>query len=119
MEQLPVEKVPKIRSEGGKYRARQLFYQLPRQDFSTKYAKFLHEDAKQSFLDLNEERREYVIGIGRFYHTHSHSLTFSSLLLSLIKFYEPFPIICQFSNVLVSRIVFLRLQFQCCHAVFF
>ena len=64
MDQLPPEKVPKNRSEGGKYRARQLFYQLPRQDFSTKYAKFLQEEAKQSFLDLNQERIENSVGIG-------------------------------------------------------
>ena len=64
MEQLPVEKVPKTRKDGAKYRARQLFYQLPRQDFSTKYAKFLKEEAKQSFFDLSQERVENVVGIG-------------------------------------------------------
>lgn len=66
MDQLPIEKVPKNYSEGAKYRARQLFYQLPRQDFSTKYAKFLHQEAKQSFTDMNEERNETALGIGKF-----------------------------------------------------
>lgn len=64
MDQLPAEKVPKTRKDGAKYRARQLFYQLPRQDFSTKYAKFLKEEAKQSFFDLSQERTENVVGIG-------------------------------------------------------
>lgn len=64
MDQLPPEKVPKKRSEGAKYRARQLFYQLPRQDFSTKYAKFLKEEAKESYFDLNEDRNRSILGIG-------------------------------------------------------
>lgn len=63
MDQLPPEKIPKKRSEGGKYRARQLFYQLPRQDFSTKYAKFLKEEAKESFFDMNEDRNGNAQGI--------------------------------------------------------
>ena len=64
MDQLPPEKIPKKRSDGGKYRARQLFYQLPRQDFSTKYAKFLKEEAKESFFDMNEDRNGSALGIG-------------------------------------------------------
>ncbi len=66
MEQLPLEKTPGKSGEGAKYRARQLFYQLPRQDFSPKYAKFMKDEAKPSFLALSEERSESVIGIGMF-----------------------------------------------------
>ena len=66
MDQLPAEKVPKQRTEGAKYRARQLFYQLPRQDFSTKYSKFLKEEEKQSFIDMNNEKVEDALGIGQY-----------------------------------------------------
>ncbi len=60
-----MEKVPGKGGEGAKYRTRQLFYQLPTQDFSPKYAKFMKEEAKPSFLALTEERSENVIGIGK------------------------------------------------------
>eukprot|EP00794_Sanderia_malayensis_P007250 gene7250-8058_t len=63
MEQLPSEKVPSRRGDSGSYRVRQLFYQLPRQDFSPKYAKFLKEEAKPSFLSLSEERALDGVGI--------------------------------------------------------
>ena len=64
MEQIPVERTPKKGTEGARYRARQLFFQLPRQDYSPKYAKFLKEEAKPSFFDLCKDRSETAVGIG-------------------------------------------------------
>ena len=64
MNQLPVHKVPRLGSDGARYRARQLLFQLPKQDFSPKYAKFLRDEALPSFHDLSKERQEDAVGIG-------------------------------------------------------
>jgi prickle len=37
MRQLPPEKIPKLNTDGEKYRDLQLVYQLPKQDLSLKY----------------------------------------------------------------------------------
>ncbi|XP_065667450.1 testin isoform X2 [Hydra vulgaris] len=64
MRKIPKSKVPKTDSEGARYRARQIFYQLPKQDYNRKYANFLKEDAKPSFDELSKFRLKSALGIG-------------------------------------------------------
>ena len=70
MRKIPKSEVPKIDSEGARYRARQVFYQLPKQDFNSKYANFLKEDAKISFYGVGKFRLKSALGIGNFFQNN-------------------------------------------------
>ena len=67
MRKLPKEEVPKNRSDGSKFRARQIMYQLPYQDFNSKYAKFLKEDSKHSSEELKRVRINDALGVGKLF----------------------------------------------------
>ncbi|XP_014088341.1 prickle planar cell polarity protein 3 isoform X3 [Bactrocera oleae] len=63
-EQLPLEKVPKIGSEGARYREQQIAYQLPKQDLSLQHCKHLEEQHEASFEDFVTARNEIALDIG-------------------------------------------------------
>ena len=66
MRKFQSDQVPKLDSKGANHRARQLVYQIPKQDFNTKYAQFL-EDAKsqKSFDELRRRMIRDAIGVGK------------------------------------------------------
>ncbi|XP_065358807.1 prickle planar cell polarity protein 3 isoform X3 [Calliphora vicina] len=63
-EQLPTEKVPKIGSEGARYREQQISYQLPKQDLSLEHCKHLEDLHEASYEDFVTARNEIALDIG-------------------------------------------------------
>ncbi|XP_073842155.1 four and a half LIM domains protein limpet isoform X3 [Musca autumnalis] len=63
-EQLPLEKVPKIGSEGARYREQQISYQLPKQDLSLEHCKHLEDVHEASYEDFVTARNEIALDIG-------------------------------------------------------
>lgn len=63
-DQLPQEKVPKIGSNGEKYRDKQLAYQLPRQDLTINYCKHVDTEHRASFDDFIAARNEISLDVG-------------------------------------------------------
>ncbi|XP_066920228.1 testin-like [Clytia hemisphaerica] len=65
MRSLPLEKVPKKHSTGGDERARQLVYQLPKQDYNIKYANSVtDEKSHKSFNDMKRRLVRDSLGVG-------------------------------------------------------
>lgn len=64
-EQLPLEKVPKIGSEGARYREQQISYQLPKQDLSLEHCKHLEDVHEASYEDFVTARNEIALDIGK------------------------------------------------------
>lgn len=65
MQQLDNNKIPKIRSDGEKYRDMQLIVQLPKQDLSDQHCRHLKGQAqKQGFDDFCKMRDVEAIDIG-------------------------------------------------------
>lgn len=63
-DQLPQEKVPKIGSNGEKYRDKQLAYQLPRQDLTINYCKHVDTEHRASYDDFIAARNEIALDVG-------------------------------------------------------
>ncbi|XP_037820186.1 prickle planar cell polarity protein 3 isoform X3 [Lucilia sericata] len=63
-DQLPIEKVPKIGSEGARYREQQISYQLPKQDLSLEHCKHLEDLHEASYEDFVTARNEIALDIG-------------------------------------------------------
>ena len=63
-EQLDADKVPKIGTEGERYREQQISYQLPKQDLSLEHFKNLEEQHVASFEDFVTARNEIALDIG-------------------------------------------------------
>lgn len=61
---LPEEKVPKIGSNGERYRDTQLAYQLPKQDLSLSYCKHVESQNQASYEDFVSARNEIALDIG-------------------------------------------------------
>lgn len=64
-EQLPLDKVPKIGSEGARYREQQISYQLPKQDLSLEHCKHLEDLHEASYEDFVTARNEIALDIGK------------------------------------------------------
>lgn len=65
MQQLDNNKIPKIRSDGEKYRDMQLIVQLPKQDLSDQHCRHLKGQAqKQGFDDFCKMRDAEAMDIG-------------------------------------------------------
>ncbi|KAG1667300.1 Protein prickle [Nymphon striatum] len=64
MQQLPNHKIPRLGSQGEKYRDRQLMLQLPKQDFALAYCKFLEKSNYQSYEDFVNARDDIALDIG-------------------------------------------------------
>lgn len=64
-ESLPAEKVPKIGTQGDKWRDKQLAYQLPKQDLAMNYCKHIEEKHRGSYEDFVSARNEIALDIGR------------------------------------------------------
>ncbi|XP_055888823.1 prickle planar cell polarity protein 3-A-like isoform X2 [Biomphalaria glabrata] len=65
MDQLPNHKVPKVDSDGERYRDIQVIKQLPKQDLSDLYCRFLDGDVeKKEFMIFRELRDQVAMGIG-------------------------------------------------------
>ena len=65
MSKLPESKVPKLDSKGARYRLKQLVYQMPLQDFSTKHCRKLALDQKMAMDDMCAKRTEKALGVGK------------------------------------------------------
>ena len=65
MAKLPESKVPKLDSKGARYRLKQLAYQMPLQDFSTKHCRKLALDQKMAMDDMCAKRTEKALGVGK------------------------------------------------------
>ena len=64
MLKLPQDKVPKVNSSGAAYRTRQLIYQMPLQDFSSKHCRKLPPDQELAMDDVSNKRVEKALGVG-------------------------------------------------------
>lgn len=65
MSKLPHGKVPKLDSQGSRYRVKQLVYQMPLQDFSSKHCRKLTLDQKMAMDDMCTKRIEKALGVGK------------------------------------------------------
>lgn len=65
MSNLTEDKVPKLDSNGSRYRLKQLVYQMPLQDFSPKHCRKLALDQKMAMDDMCVKRTEKALGIGK------------------------------------------------------
>ena len=66
MEQLDNNKIPRINSEGEKYRDIQLVVQLPRQDLSEEYCRHLKtQQQKRAFEEYRHARDHHAMGIAQ------------------------------------------------------
>ena len=65
MSKLPYGKVPKLDSQGSRYRVKQLVYQMPLQDFSSKHCRKLTLDQKMAMDDMCTKRIEKALGVGK------------------------------------------------------
>ncbi|XP_067133704.1 four and a half LIM domains protein 2-like [Centruroides vittatus] len=61
--QIPSQKVPRLGTLGEKYREKQLIAQLPKQDFSPRYCKFLGKEYQQQYADFIKERQRTALDI--------------------------------------------------------
>lgn len=69
MKKFPAEKVPKSNTEGANYRSRQIFFQLPKQDYNIKYAHFINDDKSMtSFNEMKKRQFKDAVGIGNAVH---------------------------------------------------
>ena len=64
MRLLPAEKVPKLNTDGEKYRDQQLVYQLPKQDLSLKYCHHVEAPHRTSFQDFVCARNDIALDVG-------------------------------------------------------
>ncbi|CAL1548021.1 unnamed protein product, partial [Lymnaea stagnalis] len=66
MDQLPNHKVPKVDSPGERYRDIQIIKQLPKQDLSDLYCRFLEGDMEKKEFNIFRDLRDQVaMGIGQ------------------------------------------------------
>ncbi|GFR80367.1 prickle-like protein 3 [Elysia marginata] len=66
MDQLPNDQVPRVGSQGERYRDSQLIMQLPRQDLSDLFCRFLDSDMeRQEFQIFRELRDKVAMGIAQ------------------------------------------------------
>nr|XP_029719501.1 prickle-like protein 1-A [Aedes albopictus] len=61
---IPSEKVPKIGTQGERFRDKQLVYQLPKQDLALAYCKHVEETNRSSYEDFVAARNEIALDIG-------------------------------------------------------
>lgn len=61
---IPSEKVPKIGTQGERFRDKQLVYQLPKQDLALAYCKHVEESNRSSYEDFVAARNEIALDIG-------------------------------------------------------
>lgn len=65
MDQLPNHKVPRVDSQGDKYRDQQIIKQLPKQDLSDLYCRYLDGETERKEFNIFRELRDQVaMGIG-------------------------------------------------------
>ncbi|XP_030385544.1 prickle planar cell polarity protein 3 isoform X5 [Scaptodrosophila lebanonensis] len=62
-DQLPLDKVPRIGSEGARFREQQISYQLPKQDLSLEHCKHLEVQYEASYEDFVTARNEIALDI--------------------------------------------------------
>ena len=65
MSRLPEDKTPKLDSNGARYRLKELVYQMPLQDFSTKHCRKLSLEQKMVMDDLCAVRVDKALGVGK------------------------------------------------------
>ncbi|XP_067133166.1 four and a half LIM domains protein 2-like [Centruroides vittatus] len=61
--QIPSERVPRIGTSGEKYREKQIIKQLPKQDLSANFCKFLGKEYQQHYADFICEREKTAMDI--------------------------------------------------------
>ncbi|KAG1667299.1 Protein espinas [Nymphon striatum] len=84
MQQLPNHKIPRLGSQGEKYRDRQLMLQLPKQDFALAYCKFLEKSNYQSYEDFVNARDDIALDIGYAHDGLEHPMVNSFILCYLL-----------------------------------
>ena len=68
MNKFQKQNIPKVGSLGADQRARQLVYQIPKQDFNAKHALFLTDIKSQSsFEEMKKRIMNDSIGIGKYF----------------------------------------------------
>jgi hypothetical protein len=60
MDQLPNHKVPRIGSEGERYRDLQLIRQLPKQDLTYEHCRMIHSDIEKKEYNIFRELRDSI-----------------------------------------------------------
>jgi hypothetical protein len=60
MDQLPNHKVPRIGSEGERYRDLQLIRQLPKQDLTYEHCHMIHSDIEKKEYNIFRELRDSI-----------------------------------------------------------
>ena len=70
MSKLPDGKVPQLDSKAGRHWKKQLVYQMPLQDFSTKQCRKLALDQKMAMDDMCLKRTEKALGVGKIFTSH-------------------------------------------------
>ena len=64
MSRLPKDKVPRLDSKGAIYRLKELVYQMPLQDFSSKHCRKLPREQKMVMDDMCIARINKALGVG-------------------------------------------------------
>ncbi|XP_035827265.1 prickle planar cell polarity protein 3-like [Aplysia californica] len=78
MEQLPNHKVPRVDTPGERYRDIQLIRQLPKQDLSDLYCRFLEDETeRKEFTIFRELRDQVAMGIGTARQTAENTSCYS------------------------------------------
>lgn len=82
MQQLDNNKIPKVGSDGEKYRDKQLIVQLPKQDLSEQYCRHLKSSGqKQGFDDFCKMRDAEAMDIGYIKDSVKENMVSSSTVL--------------------------------------
>lgn len=63
-DKIPPNKVPKIGTDGEKYREKQIVLQLPKQDLALKFCQSITPEQSASFEDFIAARNEIALDIG-------------------------------------------------------
>lgn len=63
-DKIPPNKVPKIGTEGEKYREKQIVLQLPKQDLALKFCQSITPEQSASYEDFIAARNEIALDIG-------------------------------------------------------
>lgn len=64
MSRLPKDKIPRLDSQGAMYRLKELVYQMPLQDFSSKHCRKLPLEQKMVMDDMCITRINKALGVG-------------------------------------------------------
>jgi prickle len=73
-ENYPSNNVPKLGTYGEKWREKALMYQMPKQDISKEFCKFLKIDNEKRYKEFVEERNSKALEIGICFKNKSNEI---------------------------------------------